>query len=140
MPSQRREASGELPELLLPDRAAWRAWLADHHDTSDGVRLVLTKKGGTRTALTLDDAVLEALCFGWIDGQARTVDEGSWTIRFTPRRPRSNWSERNKARVAELEATGLMAPAGRAAVEAARADGRWNADSGAGRGAGASRQ
>ena len=120
-------AMAELPELLVADRAAWRAWLLEHHDSSDGVRLVLTKKGGTRTALALDDAVLEALCFGWIDGQAKTVDEGSWTIRFTPRRAKSNWSARNIGRVGELEAAGLMAPAGRAAVEAAKADGRWDA-------------
>ena len=123
-------AMAELPELLVPHRAAWRAWLAEHHATSGGVRLVLTKKGGRRTALALDDAVLEALCFGWIDGQAKTVDEGSWTIRFTPRRATSNWSARNIGRVGELEAAGLMARAGLAAVEAAKADGRWDATRG----------
>jgi uncharacterized protein YdeI (YjbR/CyaY-like superfamily) len=120
----------EPDELLVADRAAWRAWLLEHHATSTGVRLVLTKKGGTVTELALDDAVEEALCFGWIDGRAKRRDEGSWTVRFTPRRPRSNWSARNVGRVTRLEAEGRMHPAGQAAVDAARADGRWDAATG----------
>ena len=117
--------SGE--ELLLPDRAAWRAWLAEHHASEPAAWLVLTKKGGTVTALTYEEAVLEAVCFGWIDGQARSRDAGSTFIRFTPRGPRSTWSTSNVDRVAALEAEGLMTDAGRAAVEAAKADGRWPA-------------
>ena len=117
----------ELPELLLPDAAALRAWLVDNHATSPGVWLALTKKGGTVTTLTWQQAVDEALCFGWIDGQARKRDEGSSWRRFTPRRPRSVWSQRNVANVARLEAAGRMLPAGRAAVDAAKADGRWAA-------------
>jgi uncharacterized protein YdeI (YjbR/CyaY-like superfamily) len=115
--------SGE--ELLVPDRAAWRAWLERHHDDEPAVWLALTRKGGTTTSLTYEEAVLEALCFGWIDGQARGRDEQTTFIRFTPRGPRSKWSPSNVARVAVLEAEGLMTDRGRAAVAAARADGRW---------------
>ncbi|GIJ46113.1 hypothetical protein Val02_29990 [Virgisporangium aliadipatigenens] len=111
----------------MADSGALRAWLSDNHRTSPGVWLALTRKGGSVTTLTWQQAVDEALCFGWIDGQARKRDgESSW-IRFTPRRPRSIWSQRNVANVARLEAAGLMQPAGRAAVDAAKADGRWAA-------------
>jgi uncharacterized protein YdeI (YjbR/CyaY-like superfamily) len=117
----------ELDELIVADAAGLRAWLSDHHGTSAGVWLALAKKGGTVTTLTWQQAVDEGLCFGWIDGQGRKRDaESSW-IRFTPRRPRSSWSQRNVAHVARLEEQGLMQPAGRAAVEAAKADGRWAA-------------
>ena len=117
----------ELDELIVADAEALRAWLSGNHATSEGVWLALTRKGGTVTTLTWQQAVDEALCFGWIDGQARKRDhETSW-IRFTPRRPRSSWSQRNVAHVARLEAQGLMLPSGRAVVEAAKADGRWAA-------------
>ncbi len=119
--------AADLPELLLPDAAAWRSWLAEHHASSDGGWLVLHKKGGTVTALDYEGAVREALCFGWIDGQAGARDAESSRQRMTPRRARSKWSARNVERVAELEAAGLMQPAGRAQVEAATADGRWAA-------------
>lgn len=116
----------ELPELLVPDAAAWRAWLAEHHADSPGVWLVLTRKGGTLTTLTYGQAVEEALCFGWIDGQGARRDEASSLQRMTPRRARSAWSRINVERVARLEAEGRMTPAGRAAVDAAKADGRWD--------------
>jgi uncharacterized protein YdeI (YjbR/CyaY-like superfamily) len=120
-------AGAELEELIVADAAALRAWLSSNHATSPGVWLALTRKGGTVTTLTWQQAVDEALCFGWIDGQARKGDhEASW-IRFTPRRPRSIWSQRNVANVARLEEQGRMLPPGRAAVEAAQADGRWAA-------------
>ena len=119
--------SAELDELIVADAEALRAWLSANHATSPGVWLALTRKGGTVTTLTWQQAVDEGLCFGWIDGQARKRDlEASW-IRFTPRRPRSPWSQRNIANVARLEAQGRMLPAGRAAVDAAKADGRWAA-------------
>ncbi|MBW4701640.1 MULTISPECIES: YdeI family protein [unclassified Micromonospora] len=119
--------SAELDELIVADADALRAWLSAHHATSPGVWLALTRKGGTVTTLTWQQAVDEGLCFGWIDGQARKRDlETSW-IRFTPRRPRSIWSQRNVAHVARLEEQGRMQPSGRAAVEAAKADGRWAA-------------
>lgn len=88
---------------------------------------MLTKKGGTITTLTIDDAVDEGLCFGWIDSQAGRRDDESWTVRFTPRRKKSVWSKKNVERVERLEAEGRMTEAGRAEVEAARADGRWEA-------------
>ncbi|WFE35309.1 YdeI/OmpD-associated family protein [Micromonospora sp. WMMD975] len=119
--------SPELDELIVADAEALRAWLSAHHATSPGVWLALTRKGGTVTTLTWQQAVDEALCFGWIDGQARRRDQESSWIRFTPRRPRSGWSQRNVAHVARLEAAGRMQPAGRAVVEAAKADGRWAA-------------
>jgi len=118
-------ASAELDELIVADAEALRAWLSAHHATSPGVWLALTKKGGTLTTLTWQQAVDEALCVGWIDGQTRKRDlETSW-IRFTPRSPRSTWSQRNIAHVTRLEAQGRMLGAGRAAVDAAKADGRW---------------
>jgi uncharacterized protein YdeI (YjbR/CyaY-like superfamily) len=120
-------ANTELEELVVADAEALRAWLAEHHATSPGVWLALTRKGGAVTTVTWQHAVDEALCFGWIDGQARKRDEASSWIRFTPRRSRSAWSQRNVENVARLEAAGRMTPAGRAAVEAARADGRWAA-------------
>ena len=115
-----------LDELLLPDAAAWRAWLADNHASSPGVWLVLHKKGGTATTLTYAEALDEALCFGWIDGQSRPRDGESWFQRMTPRRPRSVWSARNVGHVARLEEEGRMREAGRAQVRAAQADGRWD--------------
>ena len=119
--------AAELEELLVPDPPAWRAWLEEHHDSSPGVWLVLTKKGGTQTTMTWATALDEALCFGWIDGQARKRDAETSLQRMTPRRPRSMWSARNVAHVERLEREGRMTPAGRAAVEAAKADGRWEA-------------
>jgi uncharacterized protein YdeI (YjbR/CyaY-like superfamily) len=115
-----------LPELLLPDAAAWRAWLSDHHADSPGVRLILSKKGGTLTALSYDGALDEALCFGWIDGQVGRRDAESYFQRFTPRGPRSSWSLRNVGHIARLESEGRMHAAGRAAVQSAKADGRWD--------------
>ena len=119
--------AAELPELLVPDAAAWRSWLAENHASSPGVWLVLTKKGGQVTALDYPAALDEALCFGWIDGQVSRRDEGSTRQRFTPRRPKSVWSRRNVEHIARLAAEGRLMPAGQAAVDAARADGRWQA-------------
>lgn len=115
----------ELPELLLPDADAWRAWLAENHATSRGVWLVQHKKGGAVTSLTYEQALDHALCFGWVDGQIGRRDEGSYVTRFTPRGPKSKWSKLNVANVERLEAAGLMTEAGRAVVESAKADGRW---------------
>ena len=114
-------------EVLVADRAGWRAWLEAHHDSETAAWVILTKKGGTVTALGYEDAVLEALCFGWIDGQGRGRDAETTYIRFTPRGPRSKWSMSNVRRVELLEAEGLMTDAGRAMIDAAKADGRWDA-------------
>jgi uncharacterized protein YdeI (YjbR/CyaY-like superfamily) len=118
----------ELPELTVADADAWRSWLASHHDDPAGVWLVLAKKGTTQpTSLTYDQALEEALCHGWIDGQVRRRDEHTFRQRFTPRRARSAWSKRNVGIVERLTGEGRMHPAGVAHVERAKADGRWAA-------------
>jgi uncharacterized protein YdeI (YjbR/CyaY-like superfamily) len=118
----------ELPELVLRDATAWRKWLDKHHAQPEGVWLVLAKKGTTKpTSLTYDKALDEALCYGWIDGQAGRRDEGTYSQRFTPRRRRSAWSKRNTDRAERLLAEGRMHPAGIAEMERAKADGRWDA-------------
>lgn len=112
--------------LCVADFAAWRAWLDANDGTSDGVWLLLAKKGVTEpTSLTYAQALDEALCSGWIDGQKRSHDAVTFLQRFTPRRPRSVWSARNVEHIARLEAEGRMTAPGFAQVEAAKADGRW---------------
>ncbi|MGS2615840.1 YdeI/OmpD-associated family protein [Micromonospora sp. LZ34] len=121
-------SADQLPELVVADADAWRRWLDAHHDSATGVWLVLAKQGTTRpTSLSYDQALDEALCHGWIDGQARRRDETTHLRRFTPRRARSPWSARNVDIVARLVAAGRMRPAGLAEVERAKADGRWDA-------------
>src|SRR5437016_13600091 len=118
----------ESPELIVRDAAAWRDWLGENHTDPDGVWLVLAKKGTERpTSLTHDQALEEALCHGWIDGQAGRRDEATYRQRFTPRRPRSAWSRRNVGLAERLLAEGRVQPAGISAVERAKADGRWEA-------------
>ncbi len=114
-------------DLVLPDAAAWRAWLDAHEDDPDGVWLVLAKKGTTEpTSLTYDQALDEALCSGWIDGQKRGRDTATFRQRFTPRRRASLWSQRNIGLVAVLEDAGRMRARGRAEVDRAKGDGRWD--------------
>ena len=115
----------ELEELLVQDAQEWHAWLDGHHADHPGVWLVLHKKGGRATALTYAQALDEALCFGWIDGQVARRDDDSYRQRFTPRRPSSSWSARNVEHVARLTEAGRMRPAGIAAADAAKARGRW---------------
>lgn len=116
----------QLSELIVPDADAWRVWLNGHGDSA-GVWLVLAKKGSvTPTSLTYDQALEEALCHGWIDGQVGRRDERTYRQRFTPRRARSPWSKRNVEIVERLVIEGRMRPAGIGAVERARADGRWD--------------
>lgn len=116
------------PELLLADVAAWAAWLEEHHGQAGGVWLVLARKGFTEpTSLTYEAALQEALCQGWIDGQLRRRDAATTFQRFSPRRARSPWSATNVQRVARLSEQGRMRPAGLAAVEQAKANGRWDA-------------
>jgi uncharacterized protein YdeI (YjbR/CyaY-like superfamily) len=114
-----------MPLLEPADRAEWRAWLEQHHATSSGVWVAVGKKGGTRTTLTYEELVQEALCFGWIDGVVNRLDADRFKQRLTPRRPGGTWSRSNKERVARLIEQGLMTPAGLAAVEAAQANGSW---------------
>lgn len=114
-------------DVLAPrDRAAWRAWLRDHHDRPDGVWVLLRKKGSKRPGVTYDEAVEEALCFGWIDSTTNRHDDDRFRQRFAPRKRGSTWSASNKARVERLIVDGRMAPAGSAKIEAAKADGSWD--------------
>ncbi|KAI1461780.1 hypothetical protein F4805DRAFT_244774 [Annulohypoxylon moriforme] len=120
----------ELPLLTVADATAWSSWLFRSSSTSKGVWLTLSKKGAKQpTSLTYAQALDEALCHGWIDGQARKGDSSnadtSYLQRFTPRAVRSSWSKRNVEHIARLEREGRVTEAGRRAVEAAKADGRW---------------
>ena len=112
--------------LHVESRAEWREWLAAHHETSEGVWLVVWKKTTGRARPTYEEQVLEALAVGWIDGQAKTVDDERTMMWFTRRTPKSPWSVSNKQRVEQLESDGLMQPAGRAAIDEAKANGMWN--------------
>jgi uncharacterized protein YdeI (YjbR/CyaY-like superfamily) len=112
-------------KVELEDRAGWRSWLEANHASSGGVWLVTWKKSAGRPRVDYDAAVEEALCFGWVDSKSRSVDDGRTSIYFTPRKPKSSWSESNVARVQKLEAAGLMRQAGRRAVEEAKHQGRW---------------
>ena len=114
-------------DLVVPDAAAWRAWLDAHEGEPDGVWLVLAKKGTTEpTTLNYDQALDEALCSGWIDGQKRARDEATFRQRFTPRRKASLWSQRNIGLVASLVAEGRMRDRGQAEIDRAKGDGRWD--------------
>ncbi|WP_223692422.1 YdeI/OmpD-associated family protein [Leifsonia poae] len=115
-------------ETIYPLSAAeWRSWLADHHDDTAGIRLAVAKKGSGHTSPDWDEAVRVALCFGWIDGRRNALDDTHFLQSFTPRRPRSTWSQRNRDLVAELIASGDMTEAGMREVDRAKADGRWDA-------------
>jgi uncharacterized protein YdeI (YjbR/CyaY-like superfamily) len=113
--------------LDLPDVAAWEAWLEAHHRTAPEAWLRIAKKHSGLATISIGDALDGALCFGWIDGQRRGLDEVSFLQRYCPRRARSSWSQVNVETVARLTAEGRMRPSGLAEVEAARADGRWDA-------------
>ena len=118
--------AAEQPELIVKDAAAWRSWLRKHHADPVGVMLVLAKKGTVEpTSLNYDEALEEALCHGWIDGQTKQRDEATYKQRFTQRRKRSAWSQRNVGKAERLVAAGRMHPAGLAEIERAKADGRW---------------
>lgn len=116
----------DIPELIVADADRWRAWLAQNESASDGVRLVLAKKGTTvPTTLTYAEALDEALCSGWIDGRRQSRDATTFWQHFTPRRSRSLWSTRNVDIVARLSEEGRMRPRGADEIAKARADGRW---------------
>jgi uncharacterized protein YdeI (YjbR/CyaY-like superfamily) len=111
----------------VPDRAAWRRWLAERHEQREAIWLVFHKKTSDGTGPSYEEAVEEALCFGWIDSTANKLDEHRNLQLFAPRNPRSTWARSNKERVARLEREGLLAPAGIAAIEVAKANGSWTA-------------
>jgi uncharacterized protein YdeI (YjbR/CyaY-like superfamily) len=117
----------ELPIIPFPSRDAWEAWLEEHHATSDGLWLKIAKTGSGLESVSFAEALEVALSDGWIDSQADSFDDQYWLQRFTPRRPRSKWSKRNREKATELIRRGVMKSAGLREVERARADGRWDA-------------
>ncbi len=106
-------------------RAEWRAWLAANHTQTDGVWLISFKKATGQPAVSYDEAVEEALCFGWVDSKPNKLDDERTMLYFAPRKGGSGWSRPNKERVERMIAAGLMTPAGLAKVEEAQADGTW---------------
>jgi uncharacterized protein YdeI (YjbR/CyaY-like superfamily) len=117
----------DLPVIPFVPPEAWEAWLEEHHNTSEGLWLKIAKKGSGIETVSFAEALDVALCYGWIDSQADSFDERYWLQRFTPRRPRSKWSKRNREKVTKLIEEGRMRAAGLREVERARADGRWEA-------------
>ncbi|MCW5695455.1 MAG: YdeI/OmpD-associated family protein [Bauldia sp.] len=117
----------DYPTRRFATATAFETWLAKNHATAEGVWLQLAKKASGKATVSYAEAVEVALCYGWIDGHVKPVDEASWKQKFTPRRARSKWSAINVGRAERLIAEGRMQPAGLAAIEAAKADGRWAA-------------
>jgi uncharacterized protein YdeI (YjbR/CyaY-like superfamily) len=118
-------AAPDYPVALFRDQDEWTAWLDSHHATAAGVWLRIAKKGSALVSVSISEALDAALCYGWIDGQRNSLDADSYLQKFTPRRKRSVWSKVNRENVARLIRSGAMRPAGMAAIEAAKADGRW---------------
>jgi uncharacterized protein YdeI (YjbR/CyaY-like superfamily) len=119
--------AGELPILLFPAPSDLESWLEENHSSSEGLWLKIAKKGSGERSVTYAEALELVLAFGWIDSQKRGLDETHFLQRFTPRRPRGRWSRINREKAEALIAAGRMRPAGMAEVEAAQADGRWDA-------------
>jgi uncharacterized protein YdeI (YjbR/CyaY-like superfamily) len=125
--TRRMEMRAGLPILDFADLAAWEEWLASQPEDAAGLWLKLAKKGNAASALTKAQAIDGALCHGWIDGQIDSYDDRWFLTRFTPRTARSKWSEKNRKRAEQLIAEGRVSGAGRARIDAAKADGRWDA-------------
>ncbi len=122
-----RNAADDIPVMQFGRQKDWAAWLDKNHATSSGVWLKLAKKASGDKSVTYDEALEAALCYGWIDGQKKSYDESAWLQKFTPRGAQSIWSKINREKAQELIRSGRMKPAGLAAVESARQDGRWDA-------------
>ena len=120
-------AANDLGDVHPLTAAEWRAWLERHHADAPGIWCVFYKKHTGKPAVGYDEAVSEALCFGWVDSLPRKLDDQRHMLLFTPRKPGSNWSGPNKRRIVAMEKAAKMTPTGRAAVEAAKADGSWSA-------------
>jgi uncharacterized protein YdeI (YjbR/CyaY-like superfamily) len=116
------------PQLTVRSRLEWRSWLEANHERAAGIWLVRFKKG-FGPYVSYEEAVEEAIAFGWVDSKSRTLDDRRSQLLLTPRRPRSRWSSSNRERVVRLREQGLMSPAGEAAVCRAQADGSWDAQS-----------
>jgi len=114
------------PIISFGSQAEWREWLEQNHTLESGIWLQFYKKGSGTPSVSYAQALDEALCHGWIDGQLKRGDENFYLQKFTPRRKKSMWSKRNIEHIARLEQDGKMAPPGWKEVEAARADGRWD--------------
>jgi len=112
---------------IFASRTEWRGWLEGHLADQAELWLAIYKKGSGKTAVTYEEAVEEALCYGWIDGLTHAIDEEKYAVRFTPRKPNSIWSESNKRRVEKLIREGRMAEPGLQKVAAAQASGEWEA-------------
>jgi uncharacterized protein YdeI (YjbR/CyaY-like superfamily) len=117
----------DLAVIAFPSLRAWEDWLAAHHEDSPGLWLKIAKKGADTATVSYAEAIEGALCYGWIDGQKGKLDDAHWLQRFTPRTRRSKWSKINREKAERLTAEGRMHRAGLREVEAARADGRWDA-------------
>jgi uncharacterized protein YdeI (YjbR/CyaY-like superfamily) len=122
-----RSPDDGLPKLPFTSAAEWEAWLEEHHSQSDGIWVKIAKKGTGVESVRYPEVLDSALCFGWIDGQRKALDEQWFLQRFTPRRSRSRWSRVNRDKAERLIAEGRMWAAGLAEVERAKADGRWEA-------------
>lgn len=125
MPAAKPVAKPAIDPTLFRNAKAFEAWMRKHHATSDGLWLQIARKGAEAPSVTYAEAVEIALCWGWIDGQKKGLDDQHFLQRFTPRRARSLWSRINVDKVAALVEAGRMQPPGQAQVDAARADGRW---------------
>jgi uncharacterized protein YdeI (YjbR/CyaY-like superfamily) len=117
----------DYPQLEITSAAQLRKWLLANHDSVEGIWLVTYKKSSGERYVSYEEVVREALCFGWIDSQGKPLDATRSQLLLTPRKPKSNWSGPNKARVAELTAAGLMQPAGQAMIDLAKRSGTWTA-------------
>lgn len=121
------ETRADLPILAFDNAAALEVWIAMQPHSSKGIWLQLAKKGSGMVSVSRSEAIDVGLCHGWIDGQQHPYDETRWLVRFTPRRRASKWSQINRARALELIREGRVRPAGMAEIEAAQANGRWDA-------------
>ncbi len=119
--------NGSEPTLLFSSSKEWRKWLEQNHGASSGIWMKISKKGSETPSASYSEALDEALCFGWIDGQKKPLDESFWLQRFVPRKPKGNWSKINIQHAERLIRNGSMHPAGLREVEKAKADGRWDA-------------
>jgi uncharacterized protein YdeI (YjbR/CyaY-like superfamily) len=127
MPEHERHNKDDLPIIAFPDDAEWERWLDENHASASGVWIKTAKKKTGIPTVVHAEALETAICFGWIDGQRHPYDETYYLQRFTPRKPRSRWSQVNVKKAQALIAAKRMRPAGHAQIEAAKADGRWDA-------------
>lgn len=118
---------GKLPIVDFESQSDWSDWLGKNHASSSGVWLRLAKKNSGVVSVSYDEAIEEALCYGWIDGQKKAHDEATWLQKMTPRGPRSIWSKINREKAEALIASGRVKPAGLEAIERARKGGQWDA-------------